>query len=540
MIRFKNSVTFILLTTILRKGYAELQASWPPERIVGGVDIPEGSYVPYQVSLQYLMNPEGLQDSSGPIYKHFCGGSIISALHILTAAHCCYGFDANRMTVVAGVRDLRDPTAKRYPVENIRLHSNYTELFSNDIAIIKLSTRLDIDNHTQSVIDFKGGERIPGGVTVFLTGWGLRLPLNLQIPFSWPSLQEHLNTISTPTILQVMHFRTVSDFQCKLAIEHLTPRELCVTGDWISGACSGDSGGPLVMVTKNGLIQVGLVSYGLFVCGVFNGLVPDVYTRISEYTDWIEMDAYFDALDAVPDSQERVVGGYGVDSEQYINYQISLQYNKDGEYRHFCGGSIISPNRILTAAHCVQGQNAEKLSILAGINDLRAKDGTRSQVTAIDVHKNYVPLKSSDIAILNIDPPLSFDGKRIDKINFSNPEKVGAKQAVRLSGWGSVHHFGNGILARYPKRLQLLNYVTMANEDCKRTMSDLSDTEICARERFGKGACNGDSGGPLVMQKDDTLTQVGIVSYGTAFCASSAPDVYTRVTEFDDWIKERL
>uniref|UniRef100_A0A1I8PAF0 Peptidase S1 domain-containing protein n=1 Tax=Stomoxys calcitrans TaxID=35570 RepID=A0A1I8PAF0_STOCA len=254
----------------------------------------------------------------------------------------------------------------------------------------------------------------------------------------------------------------------------------------------------------------------------------------------LDLEAYFEALDKAPESQERVVGGYSVGNEEYIPYQISLQYNKDGDYRHFCGGSIISPNRILTAAHCVEGQKPDKLSILAGINDLGSKEGSRSQVTAIDYHSNYVPLKSSDIAILNIEPPLELDGQRIDKIDVTGYEAVGGKQAVLLSGWGSVHHFGNGILAKYPKRLQKLDYTTITNEECKRTMENLSDTEICAVERFGKGACNGDSGGPLIMRREDQLVQVGIVSYGTAFCASSAPDVYTRVTMFDDWIKERF
>ncbi|XP_075145815.1 chymotrypsin-2-like [Haematobia irritans] len=254
----------------------------------------------------------------------------------------------------------------------------------------------------------------------------------------------------------------------------------------------------------------------------------------------LDLEAYFEALDEIPNTEERVVGGYNVGNEEYIPYQISLQYNKDGTYRHFCGGSIISANRILTAAHCVVGQDAEKLTVLAGVNDLRAKDGSRSQVTNIDYHKNYVPLKSSDIAILSVDPPFELDGQRLDKIDVSSTEKVGDRQPVLLTGWGSVHHFGNGILARYPNRLQKIDYKTITNEKCKQTMTDLSDTEICAAERFGKGACNGDSGGPLIMRRDDQLLQVGIVSYGTAFCASSAPDVYTRVTMFTDWIKERL
>ncbi|KAI8118228.1 hypothetical protein FF38_08515 [Lucilia cuprina] len=254
----------------------------------------------------------------------------------------------------------------------------------------------------------------------------------------------------------------------------------------------------------------------------------------------LDLDAYLDELDSA-NSQERIVGGNNVDADEYIPYQISMQYKRrNGQYGHFCGGSIISPNRILTAAHCVNGQDPSKISVVAGINNLNDKTGTRSQVQSFEMHENYEELVTSDIAILKIDPPLEMDGKRIDVIDVFDYEPVGEKQKVVLTGWGSVHHFGNGILARYPKELQKLEYRTISNERCKRTMQQLTETEICALERFGKGACNGDSGGPLVMNKDGKLKQVGVVSYGTAFCASNSPDVYTRVSQFFDWIKERM
>ncbi|KAM7362720.1 chymotrypsin-1-like [Cochliomyia hominivorax] len=254
----------------------------------------------------------------------------------------------------------------------------------------------------------------------------------------------------------------------------------------------------------------------------------------------LDLEAYFKELDE-SNSQERVVGGNNVAPDEYIPYQISMQYKRNnGQYGHFCGGSIISPNRILTAAHCVNGQDPKRISVVAGINNLNDKSGTRSQVKSFEMHENYQELVTSDIAMLTIDPPLEIDGKRIDIIDAFDYEPVGEKQEVLLTGWGSVHHFGNGILARYPKELQKLNYHTISNERCKQTMKQLTETEICALERFGKGACNGDSGGPLVMNKDGKLKQVGVVSYGTAFCASNSPDVYTRVSQFFDWIKERM
>ena len=205
---------------------------------------------------------------------------------------------------------------------------------------------------------------------------------------------------------------------------------------------------------------------------------------------YISVEAYLDEIDNAG-SQERVVGGNNVDNDEYIPYQISMQYKRrNGQYGHFCGGSIIAPNRILTAAHCVNGQDPSKISVVAGINNLSDKTGVRSQVQAYEMHENYEELVTSDIAILKIDPPFELDGKRIDKIEATDYEPVGEKQNVLLTGWGSVHHFGNGPLARYPTVLQKLNYKTISNEKCKQTMKQLTKTEICALERFGKGACN--------------------------------------------------
>jgi len=206
----------------------------------------------------------------------------------------------------------------------------------------------------------------------------------------------------------------------------------------------------------------------------------------------ISVDSYFDEMEEHGySSQERVVGGYDVGDKEYIPYQVSMQYlTKSGKHRHFCGGSIISPNRILTAAHCVNGQNPSRISVVGGIRDLTDSTGTRSQVQSFDMHPKYQELVTSDIAVLKIDPPLELDGERMDKINVFGPEKVSGNQNVTLTGWGSVFHFGTGPFARYPTRLQKLGYKTISNESCRRIMTQLTDTELCALERFGKGACN--------------------------------------------------
>uniref|UniRef100_A0A1A9ZTA7 Lectizyme n=1 Tax=Glossina pallidipes TaxID=7398 RepID=A0A1A9ZTA7_GLOPL len=142
------------------------------------------------------------------------------------------------------------------------------------------------------------------------------------------------------------------------------------------------------------------------------------------------VESYFDALDEL-DAEERIVGGSNVPSEEYVPYQVSMQYFTRNQYRHFCGGSIVSPTRVLTAAHYVYEQNPERLTVVTGIRDLRDKTGQRSQVKGYVVHENY---EQFSVVI----------------------ERCHSQVEV----------------------LQRLPYTTITNEECKERM------------RGGKGACN--------------------------------------------------
>ncbi|KAH8288864.1 hypothetical protein KR054_010811 [Drosophila jambulina] len=264
-------LTELLLIGVLSVGGAlgrlnsRQPSGYTPHRIVGGSDVPAGEHVPYQVSLQY--STRGGQ-------MHFCGGSIIAPNRILTAAHCCQGLNASRMSVVAGIRGL-DERGSRSRVLSYSIHPQYQELVTSDIAVLSIDPPLKFDNASISAIEFRGKEFVGGGVPVTLTGWGLRLP----VPFPF------LDNINYPNTLQRMSYHTITNRECRDAgMESVTDTEICARGPF-RGACSGDSGGPLV-TTDKGLKQVGVVSYGLVVCGLF--ISPDVYTRVSTFSEWIE------------------------------------------------------------------------------------------------------------------------------------------------------------------------------------------------------------------------------------------------------------
>ncbi|BFF89880.1 chymotrypsin-1 [Drosophila madeirensis] len=265
----------LILIAVLSAGGAsarvnsrQLSSDDPPTRIVGGADVPPGEYVPYQVSMQY-------RTSGGQM--HFCGGSIISSNRILTAAHCCRGLNVSRMTVVAGIRSLQE-SGSRSRVVSYSIHPKYQELVTSDVAVLFIEPPLEMNNVSIRAIEFaaKQKEFVGGGVPVTLTGWGLRLP----VPFPF------LDNVNYPNTLQRMSYHTIGNKQCRDAgMESVTNTEICARGPF-RGACSGDSGGPLVMQTENGLRQVGIVSYGLMVCGLY--ISPDVYTRVSTFSDWIQ------------------------------------------------------------------------------------------------------------------------------------------------------------------------------------------------------------------------------------------------------------
>jgi len=222
----------------------------------------------------------------------------------------------------------------------------------------------------------------------------------------------------------------------------------------------------------------------------------------------------------------RVVGGTATTIEEHP-HQVALLYF--GSLT--CGGSIISPTCIVTAAHCIRRVSAASLTVRT-CSTYHAFDGTIHNVTGGYYHENYSPITIDyDVAVLQVDPPITYSNCA-QSIALEDSEVL-AGSSVVLSGWGRNITGG-------PISPNLFEAITEIIDDATCGASypgKLTDRMICAgTPTEAIGPCNGDSGGPLATTTSPPKL-VGIVSWGPGKCGLVGyPAVYTKVSALLDWI----
>ncbi|XP_037038702.1 trypsin-like [Bradysia coprophila] len=261
-------VVFSMIIVLCRGEVVSLNNT--DHKIVGGLTTVEA--VPYQISLQ------GLNYHNGQ-YIHFCGGSILTEKHIVTAAHCLEGWPVENITVVVGTA-VWDVGGVRHAVDKYEIHERYEMLETCDIGIITLTEPLEFNDKVQPIAF--NDNYVPGNVPCIVTGWGYTFPIRAPtfLPYWFISFFRLY-----PKDLQIAQLRTITNGECRrqyLGKELNT--ELC-TYVWSKGACAGDSGGPVVNMKQN--LLIGIVSFGSSNCGGFTG-TPDGHTRVSNFTTWIQ------------------------------------------------------------------------------------------------------------------------------------------------------------------------------------------------------------------------------------------------------------
>lgn len=244
----------------------------------------------------------------------------------------------------------------------------------------------------------------------------------------------------------------------------------------------------------------------------------------------------------------KIVGGDEAEAHEFP-YQISLQWNfNDGQSAgfHFCGGSLLNENFVLTAAHCKTSySNDGFIEVVAAEHDTETEEGPeqRRNVAAFIVHEGYDAVQGvspDDIAVVRVDKPFQLNDK-VKTVQL--PKQLEQFEGdVTLSGWGSMSTTVN---PEYPDKLRKVELPLVDIERCYTLWgfdSALATSNVCAGPIDGsRSACSADSGGPLVKQSGHEVVQVGVVSWGAVPCGSPRrPTVFAGVSHYVDWIEKQL
>ncbi|XP_066211332.1 hyaluronan-binding protein 2 [Saccopteryx leptura] len=243
---------------------------------------------------------------------------------------------------------------------------------------------------------------------------------------------------------------------------------------------------------------------------------------------------------------KRIYGGFKSTAGKHpwqASLQTPLPLSTFMHRGHFCGGVLIHPCWVLTAAHCTD-ITAKNLRVVLGDQDLK-KTELHEQTFRVEKIVKYSHYRErdeipyNDIALLKLKPVrghCAVESKYVKTVCLPDgPFPSGTE--CHISGWG-VTETGEGSRQLLDAKVKLISN-TLCNS---RRLYDhtIDETMICAGnlQKPGIDSCQGDSGGPLTCEKDGTYYVYGIVSWGQE--CGKKPGVYTQVTKFLNWIKATI
>ncbi|TRY83444.1 hypothetical protein DNTS_016198, partial [Danionella cerebrum] len=387
-------------------------------RIIGGQNVTQGAW-PWMASLHKR-------------HHHICGGSLITKQWVLTAAHCVNGETASKLTVYLGLwkqEEIGDRVAHK--VSSIHIYGDAYIDPHDDIALLHLSTAVNFTRtpNIKPMCLADEGSSFPANISSWVIGWGA-IRINIIRGRTGTTIEPVWLPDSDP--LQEVEVKVYSYQKCKNYCLNFSAKMMCTgTATGRKSTENGDSGGPLMSKNESVWVQSGVIKGGFVDCTEPGPI--SFYTRVSEYKSWIKNITTrlklilntFPTIKRDTDEQtftelthqeknlkmwketcvallllicvERSLSDYskicGRPDPTLTGRIRGGQNATQGAWpwmaslhktRHICGGSLITKQWVLTAAHCVNGTKASDLTVYLGLwKQAELRSGVAYKVSSI-------------------------------------------------------------------------------------------------------------------------------------------------------------
>uniref|UniRef100_A0A182IJ96 trypsin n=1 Tax=Anopheles atroparvus TaxID=41427 RepID=A0A182IJ96_ANOAO len=463
-------------------------------RIVNG-SVTDIAHYPFLVSIQRL---------EMETMTHFCGGTLISDLWILTAGHCVYEIDAKLSGIVRVESSFHASGGTLLTINRTVRHENLRYGRTGidfDFGLVKLSTSFARAVPVRLVADRR---RFPAGELCTVVGWGIT---------KGTGNREQLRSVRLPIVRQT---------DCGVIYNELEPitRRMVCAGYTEGGrdACEGDSGGPLLCRG----IQAGITSWAV---GCAKPYRFGVYSSIGDQRNWIRK--HTGATTGEQRMSFRIVNGTETTVTAYP-YVVSVQKWTPMVKQHICGGTLISASWVLTAAHCTDKVTPQTVMVRAN-SSFYNSGGKLHRVVQVVKHPNFTYVTGDyDFGLLRLRD--RYQRAVVVRLPIGGRRYPPGERCTAM-GWG----YTMGPESRQQLRKVVLPIVPQ--QVCRKAYENTDEITarmFCAGYAEGlRDSCDGDSGGPLICRN----VQAGIISWAIGCAQPNKYGVYSNIVAGREWIR---